>query len=558
MPNGRLGGGGAGGVQPQGAEHGGNGGGGGGPNRGSRFWSRPCTVCGLDDNFTSRQRCRNCGAYGPNGRPGGGGGGGQGVQRGGINRWNAGSNAGGGGGGGRQGGLSTATTVPPPTLAQRQMRQLHENSRAQQQRTEAKKREELLAQENARLRRQLAAQAGQPGAGGIDLGDDMEADDDQEMSDEERRKKIDDTRSGLAYLASKYGEESEELLEAKRDLAALERASREAKPYKTHRAQLEKRKERLTRQRERAQEESEDLQRQIDDLQVRLAENKQANEQREKEIQEVDSELKELLKKAIAEGEEGQGNPAQDAADPSTAWNTVSSALENMASQPGVPTEWAAQLGGLLHRLRAAALAIQQQAAATARAGTTTANVQAIGISGEQAAGQNSASTPQAHDTTTKPPSPTPAHGHQTSSPTQETTHNGSSAGSGTTLDVAQPKTPTAEGCGGQGASSGEQGSQGTCIAPNSTSNNKGLDNQRDSDLESQASDDDMDSVAGDDFDMREGETESDRKKRVRAQLREREKKRKQARRWQQSGKAKDGSAGSSTGSTCKVLGKGK
>ncbi len=438
------------------------------------------------------------------------------------------------------------------------MRQLQENSRPQQQRAEAKKREELLAQENARLRRQLAAQAGQAGAGVNDLGDDMEADDDQEMSDEERKKKIDDTRSGLAYLASKYGEDSEELLEAKRELAALERASREAKPYKTHRAQLEKRMERLTRQRDRAQEESEDLQRQIDDLQTRLAENKQANEQREREIQEVDSELKELLRKAIAEGEEGQGNPTHDTADPTAAWHTVSSTLENMASQPGVPTEWAAQLGGLLHQLRAAALAIQQQAAATAGAGTTTANAQVRGISGERTAGQNNASAPQAHDTPTKPPPPTTAPGHQTGSPTHETPRDGSNAGTGTIADEAQPRTPTAEGSGGQGSAKVEQGSQNTGTIPSNTCNNSGLDNQRDSDLESQATDDDMDSVAGDEFDMREGETENDRKRRVRAQLREREKKRKQARRGQQSGKSKDGSANSSTGSAIRVLGKGK
>ncbi len=108
------------------------------------------------------------------------------------------------------------------------MRHLHGNSRAHQQRADAKRREELLAQENARLRRQVSAQAARHGVGEAELGDDMDAEDEQDMPEEERRRRIDDTKSGLPYLAAKYGEDSEELLEAKRELAALERASREA------------------------------------------------------------------------------------------------------------------------------------------------------------------------------------------------------------------------------------------------------------------------------------------------------------------------------------------
>ncbi len=338
----------------------------------------------------------------------------------------------------------------------------------------------------------------------------------------------------------------------------MERASREAKPYKTHRAQLEKRKERLTRQRDRAHEESEELQKQVDDLQARLAEIKVANEQREKEIQEVDGELRELLKKAIAEGEDGQGTPTQAAVDPSAAWNTVSSTLESMASQPGVPKEWASQLGGLLHQLRAAALAIQQQAAAAAGVGTSSGNGQIIGASGGQASTQTAASTPQGHDTPNNIPAQATAPIHQPGSPTQEPTHTGNNTGTGVKHEETQPRAPAAEGTGSQGAATGERGSSSSGTMPLSAGNDKGLGDQRDSDLESQASDDDMDSIAGDDFDIREGETESERKRRVRAQLREREKKRKQARRWQQAGKTKDGAAGGSAGGSNKVLGKGK
>ncbi len=143
------------------------------------------------------------------------------MQGGGNSRWRAGNGAGGGGGGGRPGAGSTPAMGPPRTLAQRQVRHQQEIQRAQQQRAEAKRREDLLAQENARLRRQVAAQASRQGDGDMELGDDMEEEDEHDLSEDERKKRIDETTSGLAYLATNFGEDSCELLGKRLELAAL-------------------------------------------------------------------------------------------------------------------------------------------------------------------------------------------------------------------------------------------------------------------------------------------------------------------------------------------------
>ncbi len=189
-----------------------------------------------------------------------------------------------------------------------------------------------------------------------------------ELSDEERRKAIEDIRNGLPYITRECGEAPEEVAKAKAELASLERALREAKPYKTHRAQLEKKKERLERQHEKVKEESQELQEEIKRLQEQPTATDKANAEREVAIASVDEELRELLKRAIAEGD-GEQSQQQKLAQvpghsPAEAWQTVTTTLADMAAQPGVPQAWATQLGSLLDQIQRAAEVMHQQAAA--------------------------------------------------------------------------------------------------------------------------------------------------------------------------------------------------
>ncbi len=101
--------------------------------------------------------------------------------------------------------------------------------------------------------------------------------------------------------------------------------------------------------------------RDIESAQARLNKLRAAIDEREKSITAADDELRDLLRRAIAESDSADPPPT---ADPSAAWATVNQTLAAMAAQPGVPPAWAAQLGGLLEQLRVAAVAIQQQAAA--------------------------------------------------------------------------------------------------------------------------------------------------------------------------------------------------
>ncbi len=304
----------------------------------------------------------------------------------------------------------------------------------------------------------------------------------------------------------------QELAEAKRDLAALERASRDAKPYKTHRAQLERRKDRLTRKRERAQEECEELQSQISELQSRLSDLTSENEARDKEISEVDAELRELLRKAIADGDDG--SEAAKTPDPSAAWNTVSAALEGMAAQPGVPREWASQLGGLLEQLRAAAIAIQTQAAAASGASAT---------AGAHAIGAPAPPTPNAlgqpHHTTAAPAG-SGGGKHDPSLHQQSNNNNGTGTGTAGNGGGPAPATPNAaitntdtaphaQGTDGGTIHDGSPAAAAAAAAETTgvSATTKGPESQRDSDLEAQDSDDDMWSIAEDDLDLREGES---------------------------------------------------
>ncbi len=241
-------------------------------------------------------------------------------------------------------------------MAQRQIQKQQEEQRIQRVRDEARKKEEMLRAANAKLQKELTAAKN----GAKQLDDDEGMDDDEE-TEESRLERIEATQKALPYLTLQFGEDSPQVEKARGDIEDLLRANRESKPYKTHRGQLERKLDRWRRQQDRAKEEEEEMLRDIEVAQTRLNKLRATMDEREKNIAAADEELRDLLRKAIAENDTADPPPE---ADPSAAWATVNRTLSEMAAQPGVPPSWAAQLGGLLEQLRVAAVAIQQQAAA--------------------------------------------------------------------------------------------------------------------------------------------------------------------------------------------------
>ncbi len=149
----------------------------------------------------------------------------------------------------------------------------------------------------------------------------------------------------------------------------LHKAAREATPYKTHRAQLERRKERLERQQEADAKKVDEIKGKIEELHNQLAETETAIAERSKALVAVDGELKELLLKAIDPSQTGGSNSNDD---PHHAWQTVTSTMAAMASMPGVPVEWGTALQGLLAQIHAATAAMGAAAAAGGSPGVST------------------------------------------------------------------------------------------------------------------------------------------------------------------------------------------
>ncbi len=466
MPNGRFGNqaatrGGA-GSGPNGRNGGAIGGGGRDAGGGPRPWD--CGICGLTANWPSRLRCRECGAHPPGcppsgGQRGGGGGrgGGNGGGRGGPATGGNGNSGGGTRGG--SGGGGTPTLAPAqPTFAQRQLqRQQQETRESRRLADERRKAQDLQAEVN-RLQRELASRS--RGRGGNedadDLGDDdgdgMDTSDDQyaTWSEEERQRQVELTRSSLPYLEQRFGAESAELAQAKAEIEALQRASREAKPYRTHRAQLERRKARLENQQERDGEEVEQLQAQIDAAQERMGKLREAMDERAKTIDSVGAELKELLRRALAENEDQQTPAAASPPAPAPraeAWGAVEATLSDLADNGQLPAEQKQQLTSFLSLFRqvatnvlassgGAALATPPacgprwaagaRKAATEAAAANTAQDKSGGQRGQGAADGKSGDGAQAHPSTPVVPQPaTPSQAQQ-----QGTTNGGASSSS--------------------------------------------------------------------------------------------------------------------------------
>ncbi len=265
---------------------------------------------------------------------------------------NSGGNVAGGRGG--AGNLATAANAQP-TFAQRQLQRQQQDNRDQQRKAAEERRRNLdLQAEVERLQRELASARKDDAAEEEDA--DMDTTDDQyaSWSEEERKQRIDVVKGGLPYLETRFGVDSEEVANARDQIEALQRASREAKPYRTHRAQLERRKARLDAQQERDAEEVEQLQRQINDAKERLENVQSTMEERSKNIDKVDAELKELLRKAVAEDDEAgaAATPAAAPAPREQAWSTVEATLAELASSAQVPADQAQQLAGFLALFR--------------------------------------------------------------------------------------------------------------------------------------------------------------------------------------------------------------
>ncbi len=317
--------------------------------RSAQFTNWGCHICGLPNNWGWRERCRNCDAYpSPNARRPLHGAGSSGGNRGSSNGNTTNVLSMGVGGRGSGGG----------SFAERQLQQQKQDNRRQQQTrelAEAKKRTEALREENKRLQRQLAAAEEK-------RDDDMDdAEGPAPMSDEQRQSQIAQVKAGLPYLEARYGKESEEYLRANSELEVLQRASRDSKPYKTHRAYLERRLEKLQRQQEGDRGKVEDAEKQIEALQANVVELRESINERAKTISSTEAELHELLRSAMARDNEGEDAPPP--ADVSAAWSSVVASASNLAGRPGVPSDWADQLRGLFSQLHTVVQAMEGAAA---------------------------------------------------------------------------------------------------------------------------------------------------------------------------------------------------
>ncbi len=314
-------------------------------------WS--CHICGVANNWGWRSRCRNCDAYpSPAARRPLHGAGAPGVHRGANNNI---SNAVSVGGGGSRGGGGT-------TLAERQLQQQRQDQRRQQQArdlADARRKTEALREENKRLQRQItAARASKSGDADAEDMDGVEGP--VPLTEDQRQIQIGQVRDSLPYFETRFGKESEEYLRAASELETLLRASRDSKPYKTHRAYLERRLERLQKQQAADTAKAEETEQAMEALRSTLGEVREAINEREKTILATENELKELLRTAIG-GPEAEADAGQ--ADAHSSWRTVVSAASSLAGRPGVPADWANQLQGLFNQLATVVQAMEGAAA---------------------------------------------------------------------------------------------------------------------------------------------------------------------------------------------------
>ncbi len=326
----------------------GKGGGGRGQRRDGAPWSEEerqgdwdCHICGLPSNRAWRVRCRRCESkrY--------------------LNKT----------GGGKVQDRSPEPVDPPKTFAERQLQRQREEQQEQRRRSIAANRE--LSAKVERLEEELAkARGNRQGAGGDecdDGGEDFDGDDlattnaYSSWTAGERQQRLELARAGLPYLISRHGEDSPEAEAARAEIDGIQRAAREAKPFKAHRNQLEQKRDRLHKQQSRDEQELVRIQEERAQLQEKHDIIKKAVGERAKALAKIEEELTELINKSLAEnGDGGSKQPPSIAPAAIATMSTALQALEAMAAQPGVPPELAA----ILAHIRSAANGMAAAAAA--------------------------------------------------------------------------------------------------------------------------------------------------------------------------------------------------
>ncbi len=312
-----------------------------------------CTICGTPGNRDWRARCRNCDSY--------------------RNKSMAKA-------------MEAASKSQPaqPTFAERQLQQQRATQQQQRREESEKKR---LREANARLAAEVAElkskHAPTPQDGDEDA--DMEDGDDdafETWSEEARTKRIELAKGGLAYAVEKHGDDSAEAEEFRREISTLQRASRQAKPFKAHRAQLERRKERLQKQQERDEGEISKAEAEMAALRTKVESLRAAVEERAKAVKEVTAELTELVRRSIAEGSEDAEDDAPPGPQADSPWQKMSAAIRGLEVLAGIPPE----LATLLARVQEAAVAMAAMSDSAAAASNGKAGGAGQPGNGQQAA----------------------------------------------------------------------------------------------------------------------------------------------------------------------------
>ncbi len=272
--------------------------------------------------------------------------------------------------------------------AQRQSQQQRRSEqqrqqRQQQQQAQAKRDDDDRRQLRQRLERvqaELAAATAKAqhlaaARGGADEDDDDAGAEEEDggfssWTEDERSKRVELARGGLAYAAACFGEDSAQAKGFREEIQLLQRASREAKPFKAHRNTLERKKEELQRKQERDEAAITKAKEDITVLQGKVGSLQAAVDERARQLRQVTEELNEIVRRALEDerdGDEDDGGKKQSARTEAP-WSNLAEAVKGVEGQAGVPPEVAALLAQLGQVARTLAAATKPAPAAAASA----------------------------------------------------------------------------------------------------------------------------------------------------------------------------------------------